>query len=52
MRMNTQIRCYLLNTVNRHTYGCIQKSVTNAYFGHVTSTIGNRSIRFGIRFRF
>ncbi|MBE0658958.1 MAG: hypothetical protein IH602_14795, partial [Bryobacteraceae bacterium] len=47
-----QIRCELLNAFNRHTFGGIQTSVTNAQFGQVTSISGNRSIQLGARFQF
>lgn len=47
-----QIRCEMLNAFNRHTFGGIQTSVTNAQFGQVTSISGNRSIQLGARFQF
>ncbi|MBE0658960.1 MAG: hypothetical protein IH602_14805, partial [Bryobacteraceae bacterium] len=51
-RMNVQIRCEMLNAFNRHQFGGIQTSVTNAQFGQVTSISGNRSIQLGARFQF
>ncbi len=51
-RMTAQIRAEMLNAFNRHTFGGIQTSITNAQFGQVTSVSGNRSIQLGMRFQF
>jgi hypothetical protein len=51
-KMTAQIRAELLNAFNRHVFGGIQTSVTNAQFGQVTSVSGNRSIQIGARFQF
>lgn len=51
-RITGQIRAELLDAFNRHAFGGIQTSVTNAQFGQVTSISGNRSIQLGARFQF